>query len=114
MPIRGLVTTAALLNREVLGASRSITVRATSTDGSTADTVFTIHINDLDEFDTTATVDANASANSVVENAANGLRWALWRAPQMATRLPTQSLIRWMTMRVTVHDRCQYGRGVCA
>ncbi len=68
----GVVTTAALLNREVLGASRSITVRATSTDGSTADTVFTIHINDLDEFDTTATVDANASANSVAENAANG------------------------------------------
>ncbi len=68
----GVVTTSQLINRETLGASRSITVRATSIDGSTADTVFTININDLDEFDTTATVDTNAAANSVVENAANG------------------------------------------
>ncbi len=68
----GVVTTAAALNRETLGASRNITVRATSADGSTADTVFTITINDLDEFDTGAVTDTNASANSVAENAANG------------------------------------------
>ena len=68
----GIVTTAAALNRETLGASRNITVRATSTDGSTADTVFTININDLDEFDTSAVIDSNATANSVAENASNG------------------------------------------
>ncbi len=68
----GVVTTAAALNREVLGASRSITVRATSTDGSTADTVFSIAINDLDEFDITAISDNDNALNSVAENAANG------------------------------------------
>ncbi|MEQ1828089.1 MAG: cadherin domain-containing protein, partial [Pirellula sp.] len=68
----GIVTTAAALNRETLGASRNITVRATSADGSTADTVFTININDLDEFDTGAVTDSNAAANSAAENAANG------------------------------------------
>ena len=68
----GIVTTAAALNRETLGATRNITVRATSSDGSTADSVFTININDLDEFDTGAVSDTNAAANSVVENAANG------------------------------------------
>jgi uncharacterized delta-60 repeat protein len=68
----GVVTTAAALNRETLGASWNIMVRATSTDGSTADTVFTIAINDLDEFDTGAVTDANATANTVAENAANG------------------------------------------
>ncbi len=68
----GVVTTAALLNREALGASRSITVRATSNDGSTADTVFTINVNDLDEFDITAISDTNGGSNTVDENAATG------------------------------------------
>ncbi|MEQ1826588.1 MAG: SBBP repeat-containing protein, partial [Pirellula sp.] len=68
----GIVTTAALLNRETVGATRNITVRATSPDGSTADTVFTINIHDLDEFNTGAVTDSNATANSVAENAANG------------------------------------------
>ena len=68
----GMVTTAAALNREALGASRNITVRATSADGSTADTVFTININDLDEFDTSAISDLNNATNSVAENPTNG------------------------------------------
>ena len=68
----GIVTTAAALNRETLGASRNITVRATSTDGSTADTAFTININDLDEFDISTISDLNNATNSVAENAANG------------------------------------------
>jgi hypothetical protein len=68
----GVVTTAAALNRETLGASHNITVRATSFDGSTADTLFSININDLDEFDTGAVSDTNASANIVDENAAIG------------------------------------------
>jgi VCBS repeat-containing protein len=68
----GVVTTAALLNRETLGATRSITVRATSADGSHADQVFTIAINDLDEFDVTASIDANNGSNEVYENASTG------------------------------------------
>jgi choice-of-anchor C domain-containing protein len=68
----GVVTTAAALDREALGASRSITVRATSADGSTNDTVFTIIINDLDEFNVGSITDTNAAANSLAENSANG------------------------------------------
>ena len=68
----GVVTTAAAINRETLGASRNFTVRATSADGSVNDTVFAIGINDLDEFDVGAVTDSNASSNSVAENVANG------------------------------------------
>ena len=69
----GVVTVAdgSLLNREA-AASHNITVRATSTDGSTADTVFTIAVTDVNEFDVTAPTDANTAANSVDENATNG------------------------------------------
>ena len=69
----GIVTVAdgTLLNREA-AASHDITVRATSADGSTADRVFNIAVNDIDEFDVTAPIDTNATANAVNENAANG------------------------------------------
>jgi hypothetical protein len=69
----GVVTVAdgTLLNREA-AASHDITVRATSADGSTADTVFTIAVNDLDEFDVGAVTDSNATANSVAEDAGIG------------------------------------------
>ena len=62
---------ARLLDREA-AASHAITVRATSQDGSTADTVFTIALTDVDEFDVTAPMDGNVAANVVAENAANG------------------------------------------
>ncbi len=68
----GLVTTAAAINRETLGASRSITVRATSADGSFTDQAFTIAINDLDEFDTGCVTDSNLAANAVDENVTIG------------------------------------------
>ena len=60
-----------LLNREST-ASHNITVRATSADGSTADTIFNIAINDIDEFDVGAVSDTNAAADAVDENAADG------------------------------------------
>ena len=60
----GVVTTAAALNREILGASRNITVRATSADGSTADTVVAITINDVNETPT----DLMPNSFGVVEN----------------------------------------------
>ena len=67
----GVVTVAGAIDRE-LDASLDITVRATSQDGSTADQVFTIAVNDVDEFDVTTPVDTNAASNVVDENAAVG------------------------------------------
>ena len=68
----GIVTVAGAIDREADGASRNITVRATSADGSYTDQVFSIAINDVDEFDTGAVTDANGAANTVAENAAVG------------------------------------------
>ncbi len=68
----GVVTVAGAINRETDGASRSITVRATSADTSYTDQVFTIAISDVNESPVTTPVDSNGSINSVVENAANG------------------------------------------
>ncbi len=67
----GVVTVAGALNFET-STSHSITVRATSADGSTATQSYTITINDLDEFDVTAISDTNAAANAVNENVAIG------------------------------------------
>ncbi len=71
--VTGVVTVAngVLLNREA-AASHGITVRATSADGSFSTRVFTITLNDLDEFDVGAITDNNGAANAVNENAANG------------------------------------------
>ncbi|MFO1001910.1 MAG: cadherin domain-containing protein [Planctomycetaceae bacterium] len=68
----GVVTVAGAINRETDGATRTIIVRATSVDGSTADTTLTIAINDIDEFDTSAVIDSTPSVNSVLENSAAG------------------------------------------
>jgi hypothetical protein len=67
----GVVTVATALDAET-AMSHGITVRATSADGSTATQAFTINVSDVDEFDVGAVTDANAAANSVAENAANG------------------------------------------
>ncbi len=68
----GIVTTAATLNREILGASRNIIVRATSTDGSYSEQTYSIAIGDIDEFDVGAISDNNPVANAVNEFAVNG------------------------------------------
>ncbi|MFO0923541.1 MAG: VCBS domain-containing protein [Pirellulales bacterium] len=68
----GIVTVAGAINRETDGATRTITVRATSSDGSHTDQNFSIAINDIDEFDVGAVSDTNGSTNAVNENAANG------------------------------------------
>jgi Ca2+-binding RTX toxin-like protein len=44
--VSGVVTVASTIDREVVGASTNITVRATSADGSVADTGFTIAVGD--------------------------------------------------------------------
>ncbi len=74
----GVVITAAAINRETLGANRNITVRATSADGSFTDQVFSIAINDLDEFDTGVVNDSNPAINAVNENVAIE-RWSASR-----------------------------------
>ncbi len=67
----GVVTVAGALDRES-AASHNIVVRATSADGSFSTQSFSIAVNDVDEFDTTAISDTDAAANSVNENATNG------------------------------------------
>ncbi len=48
-----MITTAAAIDRETVGGSRSVTVLAQSSDGSSASQTFNITINDLDEFNVT-------------------------------------------------------------
>ncbi len=68
----GVITTAAAIDRELHGATRSVTVQALSSDGSTATQTFSITINDLNEFNISAVTDADATANAVNENVAIG------------------------------------------
>ncbi|MGH6649474.1 cadherin repeat domain-containing protein, partial [Aquabacterium sp.] len=71
--VTGVVTVAngTLLDYES-ATSHAITVVATSLDGSSSNQVMTINLADADEFDVGAVSDANATANSVAENATNG------------------------------------------
>src|ERR1041384_3105648 len=66
------VTDSAHLDRESVGASVNVTVRATSADGSTADSTFSVAIGDVNEFAVTAPIDSDGTANAVNENAVNG------------------------------------------
>ncbi len=68
----GVVTVAGAIDRETDSASRNITVRATSQDTSFTEETFTIQIVDADEFNVTAPVDNNATANAIDENVAIG------------------------------------------
>ena len=69
-PNSGVVTLAAgaVLDHET-ATSHSITVLATSDDSSTSTQVFTIAVNDVDEFDVGPVSDDNPAANSVSESA---------------------------------------------
>ncbi|MGE6291669.1 hypothetical protein, partial [Aeromonas media] len=71
-PATGVVTVAAAIDREALGASVNIEVTAISADGSSQAQTFTIAINDVDEFDVTTPTDTNAATNAVDENIAIG------------------------------------------
>ncbi len=66
----GVVTVAGAIDREADGATRSITVRTTSTDGSFTTQSVVISINDVDEFDVGGVADSDLTANAVDENAA--------------------------------------------
>ena len=69
----GVVTVAdgSALNYEA-ATSHSITVRATSADGSFSTQNFTINLTDVNEAGVSAVSDSNAASNTVLENAANG------------------------------------------
>ncbi len=68
----GVVTVAGAIDRETDGASRSITIRAMSSDGSFSDQVFSISIGDIDEFNVGSIADINLASNVVDEFAASG------------------------------------------
>jgi len=67
----GIVTVNGAIDREA-AASYDITIRATSSDTSSAIQTFTINIGDVNEFDTSTITDSVPSANSVSENASIG------------------------------------------
>lgn len=62
-----IVANGTSIDREVT-ASHSIVVRAISSDGSQQTRTFVIAVNDVNEFDTTSTVDIDSSANLINEN----------------------------------------------
>ena len=64
----GIVTTASGIDYESTGSSLTITVRATSADGSSATQSYSVAVNDLDEFDVTPITDTNTAANTIDEN----------------------------------------------
>ena len=68
----GIVSVLGSIDREADGPTRTITVRATSEDGSTATQSFAITINDVDEYATTPISDVDVRGDRVAENAANG------------------------------------------
>ena len=68
----GVVTVAGAIDREADGASRSITVRSTSADGSFTTQTFAIAIGDANEFGVSTPTDSDATANAVSENSAGG------------------------------------------
>ena len=67
----GVITVNAALDFET-ATSHIVTVRATSADGSFATQSFTIQVTDVNETGVTAISDADATADFVLENAANG------------------------------------------
>ncbi|MFN7318636.1 MAG: cadherin domain-containing protein, partial [bacterium] len=92
-----VVTVAGAIDREADGPTRNITVRATSSDGSFTDQVFSIAINDLDEFNVGAVNDINATANNVDENASIG-------AVVQITALATDADATTNTITYSLHD----------
>ena len=108
----GVVTTAAAIDRETHGATRSITVQAASSDGSVASQSFNITINDVDEFDVTVPTDVDArDGRSDRErdrrhHGRHHRRRFRSRCDQQHDHLQPDQQPRW-----AVHDRCQHRRG---
>ena len=73
-PITGVVTVAGGIDREADGPSRTITVRATSADGSFSEVSYLINVYDVDvdEFDVASISDLSSGPNAVAENSGVG------------------------------------------
>ena len=67
----GVMTVNAALDFET-NASHNVTVRATSSDGSSSTRVLTINVTDTSEFSATPIVDSDATADAIDENAGIG------------------------------------------
>ncbi len=96
----GVVTVAGAINRETDGASRSITVRALSQDGSFTDQVFSISIVDANEFAVSTPTDTNAALTRSLKTQPM-VRWSVslpMRSIAMLRRI--RSLTCWMTVQV--------------
>lgn len=88
-----------LLNYEA-AASHNVTVRATSTDGSSTTMTMLINLIDVNEFSITPMTDSNSTANAVNENASNGTLVGFTASAVDADGTPRiSSLIRWTIMR---------------
>ena len=85
------MTVAGAIDREADGPTHNITVRATSSDGSFTHQDFTITINDVDEFDIGAVTDADATANTVAEDAIVGTAVGVTARPATPTSRTTRS-----------------------
>ena len=70
--LTGQVTVAGAIDREVDGAIRSITVRATSADTSSSTATMLINVTDVNEFSTSPLVDSDSGTNIISETDSNG------------------------------------------
>lgn len=68
----GIVRVASQIDRETDGPLRSITVRATSDDGSFSTRDFQIEVIDADEFDVSPVWDSDVADDAIYENVATG------------------------------------------
>ncbi len=96
-PATGMVSVAGAIDREA-GVIRSITIRATSNDGSTVTQNYTITIRDMDEFDITPIATPTQRPMRSTRTRRRVQRWASRRWPATATQRLTVSPTRWTTM----------------
>uniref|UniRef100_UPI0035AFB821 beta strand repeat-containing protein n=1 Tax=Zoogloea sp. TaxID=49181 RepID=UPI0035AFB821 len=73
-PATGQISVAGPIDRETGGDSRTVFVKALSADGSSKIGSLQVFVSDVNEFAVGAASDADASANTVVENAAVGMQ----------------------------------------
>ncbi len=68
----GVVSVASSMNREAIDPTRSITIRALSSDGSSSQETFQINLTDVDEFDVSSISDTKNGKNRVQANSPTG------------------------------------------
>ena len=96
----GVVSVAGTIDREVDGATRFLTIRATSTDGSFQTRSFAITIDDVDEFDVGVVIDNDLTPMPCTRTRLAACWWALRHLRPTQMLLPTTSLTLWMITQV--------------